>query len=492
MPFGFKSETFCPGADSIWQKCTVSLDKGKLYPHIQKVLQNPDECGSGYIIYSLSEKAADIKNLIMRDMHLITTDNDGQEKVIQFRFGQAEEGKKKNERFFSPKLLIHPASKVGMLILSCSLGDCNYTMDDLQMLNYGIHKTYPIGSSENKAIRIKQLNLNRQENSDCNDEEKAKRVEKMQNLMKNIFGNEDAFNMKMFTEELMAEFKGDYERFDPYRLHVFTYLQTSDTDDKASLLNDFQRIIKIQNSNYKVSNCDKASYEQTFENIYVGSATEGGAIMTVISEETENSWFLRDFHKDSLSQVYLWIYFMVQIQKYTLISIEKSLTEYDFSSRNTSESRRKLTDLIANLTKNKVNSNFTFISSHTQHNKFYSLCCRSHDIERLSEGLHLKISYLKEHLNILINEEEVRLAKIENEISKRRENSMIVITVVGAVMALFSIGYDSFGLMDEEHFMLYNTTLTEPWIRNVRVVGVIIAVALLAWGITSIFLRRKK
>jgi predicted nucleic-acid-binding Zn-ribbon protein len=213
----------------------------------------------------------------MRDMHLITTDNDGQEKVIQFRFGQAEEGKKKNERFFSPKLLIHPASKVGMLILSCSLGDCNYTMDDLQMLNYGIHKTYPIGSSENKAIRIKQLNLNRQENSDCNDEEKAKRVEKMQNLMKNIFGNEDVFNMKMFTEELMAEFKGEYERFDPYRLHVFTYLQTSDTDDKASLLNDFQRIIKIQNSNYKVSNCDRASYEQTFENIYVGSRSSMGA-----------------------------------------------------------------------------------------------------------------------------------------------------------------------------------------------------------------------
>ena len=495
MPFAFSGETSYPGTDSIWQRCTVSLDKGKLYPHIQRVLQSPDsEAESGYRIYSLSDKAANIKDLMKRDMHLITKDNKGKEKIIEFKFGQAEESKKRNETFFSPKLLIHPSSNVGMLILSCSLAGCNNTMEDLQMLNYCIHKTYPSGSSQNKAIKLKHLNLGTQAESNVDNGKKTDRSQKLLELMHNIFGNVDDFNMQMLTEELMAEFKGRYERFDPYRMHVFTYLQVLEQTDKASLHNDFQRIIKLQNSNYKVSDLDKEScgFEQTFENIYIGSAAEGGGIMTILSEETENNWFLRDFFKDSLSQVYLWIYFMVQIQKYTLINIEKALTEYDFSNSNTSESRGKLTDMIASLTKNKVNSHFAFISSHTQHNKFYSLCCRNHDIERLSNSLSQKINYLKEHLDILTNEEEVRLAKIENEISKRRENSMTIITVVGAVMALFSIGYDSFGLLDEEHFMLYNTTLTEPWIRNLRVVGIIVIVALLAWGITKFFLRRKK
>ena len=58
MPFFFdnKEKIFTPGEESIWKKCTVSLDKGKLYPHIQKVLQSSgDTSDIGYRLYSLSE-----------------------------------------------------------------------------------------------------------------------------------------------------------------------------------------------------------------------------------------------------------------------------------------------------------------------------------------------------------------------------------------------------------------------------------------------------
>jgi hypothetical protein len=496
MPFSFNGKGTRPDMDSIWQRCTVTLDKGKLYSHIQTVLQNPDPASeSGYIIYSLSDKATHIKNLIKRDIHLITKDNEGQTKVVEFKFGQAEDGKIDNQTFFSPKLLIHPSSNVGMLILSCCLADRNRTMEDLITLNYCIHRTFPAGSGQNKVLKIKQLDQDNSKDSISEDTDtKIVRTQKLQALMKNVFGTEDAFSMSMFTEILMAEFKGKYERFDPFRLHLFTYLQMSEPSDKVDLLKDFSRIIKLQNRNYKVVDSDKADsvYEETFKNIYVGSAVEGGGMMTLLSDQDDDSCFLKDFHRSSLSQIYLWIYFMVQIQKYTLISIERSLTDYDFTNKNTNESRKKLAELIASLTKNKINSHFVSISSHTQHNKFYSLCCKNLDIERLSAGLNQKISYFKEHLDILTNEEEVRLAKIENDISKRREDSMTTLTVVASAMALFSVAYDSFGLLDESHFMLYHTADTEPWIRNLTVICVVAIVAAIALAVTRLFLRKKR
>ena len=52
MPFSFNGKGTRPDMDSIWQRCTVTIDKGKLYSHIQTVLQNPvADSDSGYIIY---------------------------------------------------------------------------------------------------------------------------------------------------------------------------------------------------------------------------------------------------------------------------------------------------------------------------------------------------------------------------------------------------------------------------------------------------------
>lgn len=497
MPFFFdnKEKIFTPGEESIWKKCTVSLDKGKLYPHIQKVLQSSgDTSDIGYRLYSLSESvmAENIKKVLARKMKITVKGDDGMNRDIFFRLGQAEISGKE-ETFFSPKLLICPNSRTGMLIFSCILEKKHQTMEDLISLNYAIFKTYPEGSSQNHDIYIARGE------KVCMDEEAkknaAERAQKVADLMQKVFDTTESWNMSMLTQRLMSEVTG-HSRFDPFRLHVFTYLQL--TQDKCSprVLTDFHRILKLQNYNYQVSvtGGTPVPYRNTFNNIYIGSTVEGGGIMTFIpkkEQDKEGNSFLRDFRKSSLSQVYLWIYIMVQMQRYTLINIERNLTEYDFNNENTKDSRANLREFVTLMTKNKINTYFTDVSTHTHHNLFYSLCCQNLSIKAISETVEQKIFALKEHLDLLIDEEELNLAAIQNEISERRETSMQIITVIGAVIALFSVFNDAFGMLDGDHFMLYDSC-TAPWLRNLSVTGVIIGVALIAaaWAIN--FFKKNK
>ena len=179
------------------------------------------------------------------------------------------------------------------------------------------------------------------------------------------------------------------------------------------------------------------------------------------------------------------------MQRYTLINIERNLTEYDFNNENTKDSRANLREFVTLMTKNKINTYFTDVSTHTHHNLFYSLCCQNLSIKAISETVEQKIFALKEHLDLLIDEEELNLAAIQNEISERRETSMQIITVIGAVIALFSVFNDAFGMLDGDHFMLYDSC-TAPWLRNLSVTGVIIGVALIAaaWAIN--FFKKNK
>ena len=208
-------------------------------------------------------------------------------------------------------------------------------------------------------------------------------------------------------------------------------------------------------------------------------------------QDKDGNSFLREFMKGSLSQIYLWIYIMVQMQRYTLINIERNLTEYDFNNKNTEESREKLREFLTRMTKNKINTYFTDVSTHTHPNLFYSLCCQNLSIKEYSKNAEQKIYALKEHLDMLMDEEEVRLAEEQNRISKSRERTMQIITVVAAVIALFSVFNDAFGLLDGEHFRLYDSC-TAPWLRNIIVTGVIIGVAAVAWIAASNFFKEEK
>ena len=541
MPFFIKDrqeKMFEPSGDSIWAPCQMAFDKGKLYSHIGDFLQpsNTDGTSYHYQYYSLSEHAGSLKEMLRKQMAIEVKNSDGTNRYIFFSIGQAEDSKAEREKnafnntdktkkmelsetlesFFSPKLVICPSAGIGILILSAQLDQSNdnkdnFSLNNLIDLNYAIFKTYPLGSTQTQSIYLKsQIDIRnvQQKLVSVQDEKMKLRYEKqLEGMCKKIpekittaskaLGknvqlldvNTDWFwTMSELTNCLMAEFSGLYERFDPYRLHVFTYFQVEESELSEALLDDYVRIMKLQNRNYKVLSSSKNSdiFVKSFDNIYMGCTVEGGSIMTLLSEQQNStdsgSTFISDFMYSSLSQSSLWTYVMIQIQRYTLLHIEQQLTRHNYL-KNSIVERQSLRELIRSSTQNKVNSYFVDISDHTQHNLFYSLCCRNLKVMEYSDSVERKLELLTDYLKMLTEEE-------HEEEAKRRDNIGRWITVIGAVFALFSSSYDAFGLFGDEYLGLINNS-TPLYLRISVVLGSIIIVAIVFWSLARLYVGRK-
>ena len=537
MPFhATEGHQLCvPSHDSIWSECQMAFDKGKLYTHIRQFLQpTPDSTNSyRYQYFSLSEKAGAIKEMLRKPMCIDTTGPNGQPSFLHFTLGQAEASRAERERnaqkkgqatvqldetqesFFSPKLILCPNAGVGMLMLSIQLtADTSQHPDISQLidLNYALFKTYPPESTQTQPILLKTQadvmtinSLLANPAPDADPKDLQQRQRQMLGQQKSLPAKQQAidqalagakrpagkdsqwsWNMAELTDRLMLEFQGSYERFDPYRLHVFTYLQVDQSDMSIKLLDNFTRILKLQNRNYMVMP-EKGLYEQTFQNIYMGSTVEGGGIMTLLpsnNTDSESQTFIADFMNSSLSQSYLWTYMMVQMQRHTLLHIEQQLTTHKYLTQNSSENRNRLRKLITQATQNKVNACFIDISDHTQHNRFHTLCRRNMKVALYADSIEKKLASLKEYLEMLTDEQTELIAKRRTAIERW-------ITIIGAVFALFSSTYDAYGLLDQDHLGLYNQD-TPAWLRHCIILGSIAIVTFVFYLLARTYVSRKK
>lgn len=314
------------------------------------------------------------------------------------------------------------------------------------------------------------------------------------------------WTMLELTERLMNEFSHDsYQRFNPFRMHPFTYLRLNQSQFTPDVFDDFIRIVNVQNRNYQVmSDNNKNLYEQTFRNIYMGSSTEGGGIMTLLPESAtdiklqnnkeyekeknivENDEdtpydFIKNFHNSSLSQGYIWIYLMVFVQRCTLLEIEKELSRFDFNDNllgnedNTPQKREQLRRLIKRMAQNEINTFFVDISDHTHHNKFYKLCSRNLMIKEYFTDVQRKTRTLKEYLSQLTDQR-------NEEMVARSEKITRVITIAGIVFALFSGLNDAFDLLGNEKLSLSSITQGLPTIvHHIIIILIFMLVPLLSW-----------
>ncbi len=317
------------------------------------------------------------------------------------------------------------------------------------------------------------------------------------------------WTMLELTERLMNEFSCDYyQRFNPFRMHPFTYLRLNQSQFTTDVFDDFIRIVNVQNRNYQVvSENNKNLYEQTFRNIYMGSSTEGGGIMTLlphkemegtvpiegkkneIENDEENPYdFIKNFHNSSLSQGYIWIYLMVFMQRCTLLGIEKELSKFDFNDNakgnedNTPQKREQLRNLIKRMTQNEINTYFVDISDHTHHNKFYRLCSRNLLIKEYFTDVQRKTRTLKEYLSQLMDQQ-------NEEMVARSEKITRVITIAGIVFALFSGLNDAFDLLGDEKISLNSIIQGLPIIaHHLIIILIFLLVPLLSWLLMNKYL----
>lgn len=596
MPFYFDdvNKVTPQGKDSLWEDCSMTIDKGKIYNHIQKFIQSSSDGKGAFKFYSLKE---DGEGKVIRKMLNIpmTILNRKQEKhAVSFKFCvDKNRDDKAKTSFFSPKLIICASARVGVLVLPICIDKSiqAVTIQQLCDLNYSLFKTYKKDSTQNAHIYSqrqanvlsnmdaevkKQIKEKKKSISDWEEKRKkaqqdikeakkdkkrtgAKRTlevsegqlkrlyEELQEILNKDTENPDTcifkeiktideslepverqcadksdllhyWTMRELVKRLMHEFnQDDYTRFNPYRMHPFTYLQIVNpyrshsltllqkTQDlfSSKVFDDFIRIINVHNRKYQVlREKSRIQFEQTFRNIYMGSSTEGGGIMTVLPKDeiteknsevgsnidVDPNKHIKDFHKSSLSQGYFWIYLIVFMQRCTLLGVEKELSEFDFDENlqngkdNTPQKREKLRNLIKRMTENEINAFFVDISDHTHHNKFYRLCSRNLQIQEHFNDVQRKTRTLKEYLSQLMDQR-------NEEIVARSEKITRIITIAGIVFALFSGLNDVFDLFVVEKLSLKEHLTDIPLITpRLMSILIVILVIILTWLLTNIYL----
>ncbi len=445
--------------DTIWEEAEMVTENGILYPHIQKFLQSSLKNyiqgeyslnAYDYRVYSL-KNGIDCLNVLLDNSMEVMLNMNGKEECVRFKFMN------KINSFFSPKLIVSLFSCTGILILPVIMEGNKMLLEELIEFNYKLHKTdkqmvsFRLGRYSNLLNLISKY----ESETDCN--KKSKLEETVNSAKKSLIamydrmgdlvelcdnGNQldSSLNIDNVIGFMLNGANTTCVRFNKFRTHLFTYLSVSQQSVSDDLFLDFERIVRIQNKKYKVVSDDSSCISKTFENIYIGSSIEGGAIMTIDSKDSSD--FIKQFDTASLSHRYMWIYVMLIMQRHILLQIIHSLAlmnENDYHSSRIDKSLKQLRKYMECIAKIKVNTYFSSISDYTQHNEFYNFCCNNLGIDKLFGELGQKMNTLNEYLE--------QLSDI------KKENTQEELTIIVAIFTLASASNDSLDLLDKIGFL---------------------------------------
>ena len=439
----------------VWELAKMSVEQGILFPHIQQFLQaSLDERPGGhqklhphdYRIYALNVGAEPWKTLFSNPMSMVSREEE--QAVISFQFLNDA------DTFLSPKLVICPNASVGVMLFAVAFWGKSPELVELMELNYRLHKTdkqlMPLYLAMEWEVENWRRRVGREE--DAQKKQKGKEIlqaklealERKRERMKALYQGisplkTDAegrpyWTIDQFVNLLFRGLKGTCHRFNPFRAHLFTYLQVEQDVATPELLQDFERIVRGQNLHYQVAMNEPSSYQQTFENIYIGSSVEGGGILTLTPKTHAD--FVNQFATSSLLPRYFWIYLMVVVQRFSLLYLIRCLTSVDdYQTSYPPVSLRLLRQFVRRLAEIKVNTYFTDVSDHTQHNRFYRFCCKQLCIADYFREIDEKMQALNEYLKQLAD--------------RKKEHLQEYLGLILALLTVVSASNDGIGLFEK-------------------------------------------
>lgn len=337
-------------------------------------------------------------------------------KAIPFRF--------LNDGNNAPHLFISPSAKIGMMTLCVELGD-GCSVQDLQQFNYCLHKrnetanvvikSVTLPNGKEKTIKDKRTKNYRIVCSSPETQKSLSDVEIMNSVTQylSIDGYKQLINEKQnindisinwdlnfFTNFLLNTFRSDspVKYFNKERMHVYTFCSLDDTTSRSSKITTKDimpialRLSRVVNSKYLLNFAEmvrNGSLLQTYQNIYFSSAIEGTSMVCVAKDINKD--FVGTL-QNMFNRQYLLIYLLVLIQRYTLLSIDRRLTEYDARNDDTDT---ELWNLIKLICKIKVNCYYTDVSIYTHHSQFYQHCCKNLHVPETFKEIDEKVELLK-------------------------------------------------------------------------------------------------
>ncbi len=426
-----------------WVRKDMTLETNIFYPYLQQFLTNTaHKYGQegevqpyDYYTYSYENDSDMFVAIEDHDFYIDLKDKDGgRPRIVRFRLGR-EKSKSPSLKntFFTPKLIVCPIAEVGVLIIPIEVQVPTSSLEDLRDFNYKMHHNQQdilFHISYEKIFEEINAQLNRFDNKGKEKDEewcqasreKANKIWDELNLeaieLRKLFGNKDMMiedhledhdmlcleetpeTLKVniafskIRELLMEGLDGWYDRFNDIKYHLFTFIELGNTDVTPKLLDDFHHITTCTNNSYRLlkSRFDEQC-AQTFENVYIGSSVEGGAMMIIKPKPSTEFW--DEFSKAQLDKRYMWFYIMALMQRHTLIHHIYKLTQIYSGGKTSMKLLREEVDKTSKL---GVNTYFTELTDHTQHNLFYAHCRKNLNIDRLRDEQAQKMEMLNDSL----------------------------------------------------------------------------------------------
>lgn len=436
LPFTFDASNFkgLPN-DSIWTPSKIAIENNFFFNHIHNYftgnigVQNIKSDSA--VIYDLKDSfkdssitgASDIINLFKKKHKVLSKSSDS-ETVFKFLL--------QKRKLASPKLFLFPLTSVGMITFAIEfIGEIK--MSDLMEFNYRLEK-YKISTSAKIEII---LNSQR--------EEEKEQVNKIYNSLTAIDDNQkqnQIANTWQFSQ-LINLFTHDLKAYNirlknSNRFHLFTYCQVnSEGKLQSDMMNDFARIIRCHNHNYKPIMNDYMGnklIEQTFDNIHIGTCVEGAGIM--IDSHHSNNLILDQYKDQMILGRYLWIYILAYHQRLSLCHMTEQLSIVDITEKATKGSLLELTTRLSKIT---IKTKFNDISDFTQHNTYNRFCMNNLGVNSYYDELKVKLEAISSVVNEITDKEVKRR-------SSRFERLAFVLLIPQIIFAFITVHADLFGV----------------------------------------------
>ena len=478
--------------DSLWTLETKMLtDEGEgsvIYPYIMSFLQGQMMDSEGtpdghLMIYSIADidrrdnPSTKIEsrpiigkfwNKFVQSEHSIDVGTKQEPHLLKFRFYN-------NGCYytFKPHIYIFPSARIGLLTFGIELTSPDATSNDLKLLNFHLHKISNVTKCVCKSLSI------------TNEDQGARRVQKenilncsriyikeyMYEKANDENGNIDfSWNMKTFIDMMLKDVHGitysennkvelEVELFSPPRIHLYTSCCIDDSQSnqysKDDILPELYRLSRCLTNKHSLPFEEMnfhESYFQMSDKVYVASTVEGTAFI-VLSKE-QNSIFIRSFIR-SLSLIYVWVYLLVMVQRYSLLNMDRMLSILEANETRIKIAMQKkkkkgerdkcqtikhsamLWRLLDTIRKVKVRCHYTEISPYTVLNEFYKHCCEKLHVSNAFE----EIDHKTKVLNMTMEHDLQKFQEANEKERKERDERMNLFLAIFAALQGISVLY---------------------------------------------------
>lgn len=487
-----------PIKDELYNKDDV------LYPYIMDLFKQKNDTQKTRLqIYEFDAKDIGSSSLLFverilgkKNVAVIAKNANEQKSPTTISFILKEKGN------FAPHIFISPSANIGILTFAIELESYN-TIDNLKLLNYYLQKRDEVEKYQcvcvrpDKQAEIKSVDDLHDAASNIPDLWKKNEYGKVCNQFKTK-NNIDfvCWDIKDFVDCLLANMKCEpgkpqLKYFSKDRIHTFTFCSLDDPQnslDEKAITPDLLRLSRSVVDSYMLPYDlleKQGAVLRTYDNIFFSSAMEGSAMLCIA--KPENKSFIGNIH-NTFNRQYFLVYLLVLIQRYTLLNLERRITEFESTEKNDDEILWNLINVICRI---KVNCYYTDVSIYTHHSQFYQHCCKNLRVPEIFKEIDEKVELLKlttgrrmqqlmEKQSKLQEDDAIRLKKEQDEAERRQH----ILNWVVAILTIAQVMQAAYELLKPEK----DKNMLSIWISiGIGVIFAILLITLMRKDITSFF-----